>query len=90
MRIYYRKGPKFIVSKYCLAQFPMPFDPNSNMIDSSRLEQAHGSQEKTYQALSMGAGKRIPPPLSDSIRYVVEFDGLEDPVHPLNWTLGTK
>ncbi|KAL2784811.1 major facilitator superfamily domain-containing protein [Aspergillus keveii] len=38
----------------------------------------------------MGAGKRIPPPLSDSIRYVVEFDGLEDPVRPLNWTLGTK
>ncbi|KAJ0419672.1 major facilitator superfamily domain-containing protein [Aspergillus carlsbadensis] len=59
-------------------------------MDLSKLEQGHGSEEKTHQGLSIGAGKPIPPTLPDSSQYVVEFDGPEDPAHPLNWTLGTK
>jgi DHA1 family multidrug resistance protein-like MFS transporter len=60
------------------------------MIDPSTLEHGHGSPEKNHQALSIGAGKQLPPPLPDSNQYVVEFDGTDDPTHPMNWTLGTK
>ena len=38
----------------------------------------------------MGGGKEFPPLLPDPDRYVVEFTGEEDPMHPHNWSLGTK
>ncbi|KAL4946602.1 hypothetical protein BDV06DRAFT_208522 [Aspergillus oleicola] len=38
----------------------------------------------------MGAGKPIPRALPDASEYVVEFDGLDDPAHPLNWRLFVK
>ncbi|KAJ5597166.1 hypothetical protein N7450_003624 [Penicillium hetheringtonii] len=36
--------------------------------------------------LPMGAGKEHPPLLPDSEAYTVEFDGVDDPKLPLNWS----
>jgi DHA1 family multidrug resistance protein-like MFS transporter len=60
------------------------------MMDPSKLERDQGSPEKSHQKPSMGAGKTIPPPLPNSNLYVVDFDGPDDPIHPLNWALGIK
>ncbi|GLA89464.1 hypothetical protein AtubIFM56815_003943 [Aspergillus tubingensis] len=38
----------------------------------------------------MGQGKDFPPPLPNREDYVVDFDGPDDPQHPLNWPLFTK
>ncbi|OJI88405.1 hypothetical protein ASPTUDRAFT_134689 [Aspergillus tubingensis CBS 134.48] len=38
----------------------------------------------------MGQGKAFPPPLPNREDYVVDFDGPDDPQHPLNWPLFTK
>jgi DHA1 family multidrug resistance protein-like MFS transporter len=64
--------------------------PKSNMMDPSKMERGQGSPEKPHQTPSMGAGKTIPPPLPNSNQYVVDFDGPDDPIHPLNWALGIK
>ncbi|KAL2832499.1 bicyclomycin resistance protein [Aspergillus cavernicola] len=45
---------------------------------------------KYADAISMGAGKTLPPPLPDSNDYVVEFNGPNDPTHPLNWRFPVK
>lgn len=37
-----------------------------------------------------GAGKPYPPPLPEREEYVVEFDGLKDPLHSQNWPLRKK
>ncbi|KAL5340684.1 major facilitator superfamily domain-containing protein [Aspergillus crustosus] len=37
--------------------------------------------------MPMGAGKEYPPVLPDPERFVVEFDGAGDPLHPYNWSL---
>jgi DHA1 family multidrug resistance protein-like MFS transporter len=34
----------------------------------------------------MGGDKSYPPSLPDREEYVVEFDGIDDPLHPQNWT----
>jgi len=65
-------------------------DHEHNGLDTSELGQAYGSVGKHQGALSMGAGKPIPPPLPDSKEYIVEFDGPDDPVHPLNWSFTVK
>ncbi|KAJ5114512.1 MFS general substrate transporter [Penicillium alfredii] len=39
---------------------------------------------------SFGAGKPYPPPLPAREDYVVEFDGPDDPMYPLNWRLPRK
>ncbi|KAF2276080.1 major facilitator superfamily [Westerdykella ornata] len=39
---------------------------------------------------AMGAGKPYPPPLPEREEYVVEFDGVDDPLHAQNWTLKKK
>lgn len=39
---------------------------------------------------AFGAGKPYPPPLPDREEYVVEFDGPDDPLHPMNWTMKRK
>lgn len=39
---------------------------------------------------NFGGGKDYPPPLPSREEYVVEFDGPEDPLHPLNWKLSKK
>ncbi|KAF2667798.1 major facilitator superfamily transporter [Microthyrium microscopicum] len=38
----------------------------------------------------MGAGKPYPPALPDREEFVVEFDGVDDPMHAQNWTLKRK
>ncbi|KAF2866758.1 major facilitator superfamily [Massariosphaeria phaeospora] len=37
-----------------------------------------------------GAGKPYPPPLDDREKYVVEFDGHDDPLHAMNWPFRKK
>ncbi|KAI7548545.1 MFS general substrate transporter [Hortaea werneckii] len=39
---------------------------------------------------NFGGGKPFPPPLPNREEYVVEFDGPEDPLHAMNWSLGKK
>lgn len=39
---------------------------------------------------AFGAGKPYPAPLPEREEYVVEFDGLDDPLHPQNWSLKRK
>lgn len=39
---------------------------------------------------AFGAGKPYPPPLPDREEYVVEFDGVDDPLHAQNWSLKKK
>ena len=40
--------------------------------------------------LSIGAGKPMPRALPDVTEYVVEFNGPDDPAHPLNWNFLVK
>ena len=39
---------------------------------------------------AMGAGKSYPPELPDREEYVVEFDGVDDPMHAQNWPMKAK
>lgn len=39
---------------------------------------------------AFGAGKPYPPPLPEREAYVVEFDGVDDPLHAQNWPLKKK
>ncbi|KAJ5084603.1 hypothetical protein NUU61_009182 [Penicillium alfredii] len=43
-----------------------------------------------HERFSIGAGKPFPPPLPDAKHYVVEFDGIDDPMHPYNWKISIK
>lgn len=42
------------------------------------------------EKLSMGMGKPIPPMLPDQDNYTVEFDEVNDALHPYNWKRSTK
>ncbi|KAF2634358.1 MFS general substrate transporter [Massarina eburnea CBS 473.64] len=49
------------------------------------------SRRKTARPLpDMGAGKPFPPSLPNREEYVVEFDGVDDPRHAQNWSMGKK
>ncbi|KAF2832735.1 MFS general substrate transporter [Ophiobolus disseminans] len=49
------------------------------------------SRRRTEKPLpSLGAGKPFPPPLPDREEYVVEFDGVDDPLHAQNWPMKKK
>ncbi|EGX44778.1 hypothetical protein AOL_s00188g116 [Orbilia oligospora ATCC 24927] len=37
-----------------------------------------------------GSGKDYPPDLPDIEKYIVEFEGFDDPMHPQNWTTKKK
>ncbi|KAF2145738.1 uncharacterized protein K452DRAFT_265037 [Aplosporella prunicola CBS 121167] len=39
---------------------------------------------------NFGGGKPYPPPLPEREEYVVEFDGIDDPLHAQNWPLKKK
>ncbi|KAF2654347.1 MFS general substrate transporter [Lophiostoma macrostomum CBS 122681] len=39
---------------------------------------------------SIGAGKPYPPPLPEREEYVVEYDGVDDPLHAQNWPMSKK
>ena len=65
-------------------------------IDTHRTQ--HGStvgrtvsSRKSKKPLpNFGGGKEYPPPLPAQEEYVVEFDGVDDPMHPQNWPLRKK
>lgn len=38
----------------------------------------------------LGANKPYPPPLPDREEYVVEYDGVDDPLHAQNWSMRKK
>lgn len=44
----------------------------------------------TEKHFRIGAEKPFPPTLPDPEKYIVEFDGPEDPAHPHNWDSTTK
>ena len=48
------------------------------------------NQVKTQEKLSIGAGKPFPLSLPDSDEYTVEFESLDDPMHPQNWSSSKK
>jgi len=49
------------------------------------------SRRRTEKPLpSLGAGKPFPPPLPEREEYVVEFDGVDDPLHAQNWPMKKK
>lgn len=49
------------------------------------------TRRKTEKPLpDLGAGKPFPPPLPDREEYVVEFDGVDDPLHAQNWPMKKK
>ncbi|KAJ5495638.1 Major facilitator superfamily multidrug transporter FLU1 [Penicillium diatomitis] len=48
------------------------------------------TREEAGPLPDFGAGKPYPPPLPDKEEYVVEFAGLEDPLHPQNWPTKKK
>ncbi|KAL4867172.1 hypothetical protein BDV12DRAFT_210058 [Aspergillus spectabilis] len=61
------------------------------------LRLAHGStvgskagRAPRHEWLPFGAGKDYPPELPDAEKYVVEFTGADDPVHPHNWPMSTR
>lgn len=61
---------------------------------SRRLAGAEGLYEaaslSTEPLPPMGGGKEIPPMLPDQDPYMVEFDGPDDPLFPINWKLSKK
>jgi DHA1 family multidrug resistance protein-like MFS transporter len=49
------------------------------------------SRRRTERPIpALGAGKPYPPPLPDREEYVVEYDGVDDPLHAQNWPLKKK
>ncbi|KAK4190180.1 major facilitator superfamily domain-containing protein [Podospora australis] len=56
-----------------------------------RTRSRRSSRASTSKPLpNFGAGKPYPPLLPNQEDFVVEFDGPDDPLHPLNWTLKKK
>ncbi|KAJ5628135.1 hypothetical protein N7490_010363, partial [Penicillium lividum] len=49
-----------------------------------------GGKAPREQWLPMGAEKPYPPELPDPEQFVVEFTGVDDPLHPQNWSLTKK
>lgn len=56
----------------------------------SRLTQTLSRRRTERPLLEMGAGKPFPPPLPDREEYVVEFLGVDDPLHAQNWPMKKK
>lgn len=48
------------------------------------------SRASTKPLPEFGGGKPYPPMLPAQEEYVVEFDGEDDPLHPLNWPMRRK
>lgn len=56
----------------------------------SRLEHTLSRRRTEKPLPNLGAGKPFPPLLPDREEYVVEFDGVDDPLHPQNWPMKKK
>ncbi|KAL2857325.1 major facilitator superfamily domain-containing protein [Aspergillus pseudoustus] len=64
-------------------------------VESLRLTQRSTVGSKAARVprtewLPFGGGKDYPPELPDPEKYVVEFTGVEDPLHPHNWPMARK
>lgn len=57
---------------------------------SATVGRGSKSRESTKPLPPFGAGRPFPPPLPEREEYVVEFDGPDDPLHPLNWPMRKK
>lgn len=42
------------------------------------------------EKICIGKDRPLPPLLSDIQDYIVEFDGIDDPMHPYNWKSSVK
>lgn len=56
----------------------------------SRLSRTLTRRRTEKPLPNLGAGKPFPPLLPDREEYVVEFDGVDDPLHPQNWPMKKK
>jgi DHA1 family multidrug resistance protein-like MFS transporter len=56
----------------------------------SRLTQTLSRRRTEKPLPNLGAGKPFPPALPDREEYVVEFDGVDDPLHAQNWPMKKK
>lgn len=56
----------------------------------SRLSQTLSRRRTEKPLPSLGAGKPFPPALPEREEYVVEFDGVDDPLHAQNWPMKKK
>jgi DHA1 family multidrug resistance protein-like MFS transporter len=56
----------------------------------SRLSQTLSRRRTEKPLPGLGAGKPFPPSLPDREEYVVEFDGVDDPLHAQNWPMKKK
>lgn len=59
-------------------------------LTESRLTRTITRRRTEKPLPNLGAGKPLPPALPDREEYVVEFDGVDDPLHPQNWPLNKK
>lgn len=69
-------------------------------VELSRVETSHLQYQSTVgsgkdrvpkeQWLSMGLEKEYPPDLPGQDKYIVEFAGEDDPMHPHNWPTSKK
>ncbi len=57
---------------------------------SSTVGRGLKSRESKKPLPEFGGGKPYPPPLPEREEYVVEFDGPDDPLHAMNWTIKKK
>ena len=63
----------------------------THRLQQSQTVGAHPPKMKTEGQLpEFGGGKPYPPPLPEREEYVVEFDGKDDPLHPMNWPFRRK
>ncbi|KAL4865780.1 hypothetical protein BDV12DRAFT_145960 [Aspergillus spectabilis] len=75
-------------------QLPIPGEEDLELerINTYRLQQhetvgSSRSRTPREQWLPLGAGKPYPPELPNVEAYIVEFEGLDDPMHPQNWPM---
>jgi DHA1 family multidrug resistance protein-like MFS transporter len=59
-------------------------------VDTMSCYDVERSDGKINGKRLIGAGRPFPPALPDRDRYIVDFEGPEDPLNPQNWPLCTK
>lgn len=59
-------------------------------VDTMSCYNVGRSDGETNRKLLIGEGRPFPPALPDRERYLVDFEGPDDPLNPQNWPLFTK
>ena len=57
---------------------------------SKALSQGPARSSQLQEMSSIGAGKPFPPSLPDPGEYTVDFESIDDPLHPQNWPVSKK